>query len=67
MTVASHQCFVLLLVSLAAMTASAHNITAVLEGLSEYMLYNIYNTIIFKRRYMVSKRISLCKIYGEML
>ncbi|KAK3143928.1 hypothetical protein QOZ80_4AG0306730 [Eleusine coracana subsp. coracana] len=40
--VASHRCLVLLLVSLAATAASAHNITAVLDGLSEYTLYNSY-------------------------
>lgn len=42
---ASHRCLVLLLVSLAANVASAHNITAVLDGLSEYTLYNSYLSV----------------------
>ncbi|TVT99711.1 hypothetical protein EJB05_54911, partial [Eragrostis curvula] len=38
----SHRCLVLLAISLAAAAASAHNITAVLDGMSEYTLYNSY-------------------------
>jgi uncharacterized surface protein with fasciclin (FAS1) repeats len=45
MAVASPRCLVLLLVSLASTAASAHNITAVLDGLSEYTLYNSYLSV----------------------